>query len=673
MPPICWQALIPQGGPGLDWHCADGPIPSRSNLRIARIPEIALYLPDGPHAEVAFATLIVAALAVGIGTLAGARSPMVALVAGWGVADIVLLLGGTWLAVPLSLMLAALAAVGGIGLIAVARGAFAPEASGPALRVLALAVPLLVIAAAITPAGFDGYSHWLPNLGYFVLHDHLPTLAVPNTVSVRPGYPPGSAFVGLAVSRLVGRMAESAAIVWNVLLLLAVGASTAELIERQRRRAGVAPARWGIAALALLAATFLSPAFDPRLILSNYGDAPAGAVAAIMALALLRWLDDAPEARNWRDISAAGLCGAALVGIRQDSLILFVIVCAAFALALLPQWRRDRRPSPAWVLSLLPAPIVATSLWRAWQAEQIPRGAVPILPLAQWKFAELVPILLRIGAAMLRHWAHFGLIAMLLAVGLWALMRPARFSRLQGAAALMGGLIGLGKTLSLVVVFLGAGASDTSQFWRFSFHAAPVVTATVLLLLPFGLAPSSARLLWTWLWRTGAGLALVLPLLSVGLLRVDHPHYTLAPALRLRGIAREIATLAGGASPITLVDPGDTDYFNIPFVVYVRYELLVGLRPTETTPVPAVRLVEGDPPRAVVIDGATPTFDGHDAASAAAALHEAMAAPFVWFCEGGAAASRLAGLDLPTGASYLVANGPAGARLLRSWADIQAR
>jgi len=615
---------------------------------------VTFFLPDAAHAVVFAATLLVAALLLGLGALAGARQPVLALVAGWGIADLVLLVAGTLFGARLTGTLAALGLCGAAGLVAIARGGFGQDGCRPAGRVLLLAVPFLVIAATVSPAGFDEYSHWLPNLGYLVLHDHLPTLAEPNAVSVRPGYPPGLTFVGLAVSRLVGHMAESAGIVWDALLAVALGATCAELIGRHWRAAP-----WAAAAVGLAAATLLSPCFEPRLMLSNYGDPPAGYVTAIMAVGLMRWLDDATGdgGGRWRTPWMLGFAGVALVNIRQDSLTVYALVALAALLAVLVERRRGAMMP---LLALLPAPLLAAAVWRWYQGSEIPGGAAAMLPLAQWHWPQFPETLASMVQVMLHHWAQFGLLLVLAGVAVAALAAPHRFSALQRAAATLGAVIGLGKTASLALLYLGADfstaqAATATEFWRFSLHAGPTVAVAALLLLPFArlrAARPSAVAPW---------LVAALPLLYVGHLRVDLSHGQPAPALQMRAIARDIAALTGGASPITLVDITDADYMNIPHVVEVRYELLLGLRPDLAVKVPRIRLVEGDPPREVVLDGGLLVFAPPD--SLADALH----APFVWFYDGGATASRLAGVELSGGASYLVARDAGGGRIVRSW------
>jgi hypothetical protein len=543
--------------------------------------------------------------------------------------------------------------------------------------------------------GFDEYSHWLPNLGYLVLHDHLPSLAEPGYVSVRPGYPPGDAFVGLAVSRIVGHVAESAGIVWSVLLYLALGVLCGDLIERQlgsdvaakpgAAKPGAAKpggaASWGAAAIGLSAVTLLSPSFQPHLVLSNYGDAPTGSVTAIMAVAFMAWLDDTRQrgSGSWRQLWSLGLCGAALVSIRQDSLITWALFCTGALAAMLAERHQGTRHPLLLLLALLPAPLAATVVWRVYQATEIPAGAATMLPVAQWHWPQLPDMLAAMLQVMLRHWAHFGLIVALAAVAVTALAMPKCFTPLQRTAAALGATIGLGEIASLVLLYLGADfspaqAATATEFWRFNLHAGPSVTGAAMMLLPWRRVRRSE---WGWLSVSAACFAVLLLVSQVGSLRVDFRHGIPNEALYLRSVGREVAALSGGASPITLVDTTDIDYMNIPHVVYVRYELLLGLRPTLATPVPAVRLVEGDPPREVVLNGGmlsfavreAPTSDAMtpDAMAPDAMARDAMASPFIWFYDGGAVAGRLVGLDLPRGASYLVSRDAKGVRIVKSW------
>jgi hypothetical protein len=643
---------------------------------------VSLFVPSFAQLGVTFATLVVAAMCVGLGQLVGARRPAVALVAGWGVGGLLLLIFTTVLGAPITAGMTVLGVLGLVGLILVLQGSFDEEAWESAGRTLALAAPLLWLAGAITPGGYDEYSHWLPNLGYLYLHHHFPTLADPNNVSVRPGYPYGLAFIGLAASMMTFRLAEGAGIVWNVLLLVAFASLCADVIAMQvRLRRGADYPRnplttadgWAIAGIAVLVATMLSPSFVPRLFLSNYGDGPVASVVGIVTGAVMLWAATEPKSGGFEGrlllIAAAGMGCAALVNVRQDSLPLFTLLFVA-AVATVPLERHLNRPiRPGMLLLLLPAPLLVALIWREYQVTQIPGGAFAVLPLDAWHWGAIPSTLWRMLLVAVSKAGHFGLLLIVLGATLMAVDAPEIFTALQRSGVIMATVLGLGNTLLLLVLYLVADfsqeqAATANEFWRLSVHVGPALVIAGVSLLP--------TRIWDWprvarpISFAAPTLAVLLPIVFVDSLRVDSPHQS--HAVYLRGVATAIAALTKGASSVTLVEPDDAD-LNLGNVLPVRYMLLVGLRPTLATPVPDVALVSGAPPTHILVDGSTPVDAdaGMLPEHRRADMAQVLGAPFVWFYDGGAVASELAGIALAAGSSYLVAHHFGKAEVVKSW------
>ena len=638
-------------------------------------------LPSLGQVAVACATFVVAAVCVGLGQLVGARRPALALVAGWGVGGLLLLIATTIAGMPVGFALAIVGVLGAVGLVLVAQGSFDEESWEGAGRTLLLAVPFLWIAATMTPGGFDEYSHWLPNMGYLYLHGHFPTAADPNVASVRPGYPYGLAFIGVAASMLSFRLAEGAGIIWNALLLVAFGSLCGEIISTQiklRRGADYlrnpieATDAWGIAAVGLLAGVMLSPSFVPRLFLSNYGDGPVGSVTGIVTGGVMLWV--ASEARGVSEarlllMGALGLCCAALVNIRQDSLPLFTLVFIAAVAATPLERRLDREIKPGMLLLLLPAPLLVALIWHEYQVTQIPEGVFSVLPFTQWHWATLPSALWQMLLVVVTKAGHFGLLLILIGATLMAIDTPDLFTPLQRAGVVMATVLGLGKTATMVVLYVVADFSESqaaaaNEFWRFSVQVGPPLVAAGVSLIP--------TRIWDWprtkriVCIAAPVLAVLLPLVFLNNLRVDSPRQS--HALYLRAVAADIATLTQGASRITLVEPNDAG-LNLGEVLPVRYELLIGLRPSLATPVPKVEFVSGAPLTHIVADGILPV----DVGAGRTSLHRhedmqtVMNAPFVWFYDGGKAASDLAGIPLPAGASYLIARHDGESEVVKTW------
>jgi len=133
-----------------------------------------------------------------------------------------------------------------------------------------------------------------------------------------------------------------------------------------------------------------------------------------------------------------------------------------------------------------------------------------------------------------------------------------------------------------------------------------------------------------------------------------------------------VSGLIGETAKITLVDPDDAAG-TVESLAVVRYQLQSGsdrkprLRPAP--PLPAVSLIAGAPLLHLLADSGLPrdAARGYPVGWREKDMADLLGAPFVWFRDGGAEASELAGLKLETGASYLVAHADGKAAIVKSW------
>jgi hypothetical protein len=646
---------------------------------------LSLFLPSLSHFVVLLMTLVVAALCVGLGQIVGARRPATALVAGWGLACVGFAVCGGVLGDPLNVAAVAFGMAGVAGLALVAQGTFEEGSWIATGRVLALAVPFLLIAAAINPVGPDEFSHWLPNLEYLYRHDHFPSLAQPSLGSERPGQPYAIAYVGYAVSLLSGHLAESAGIVWNALLLVGVGALCADIVAEQVRaryseeklgREMDSTEEWGVAGIGLLAATMLNPSFVPRLFLSNYDDGMVGSVTAVATAAIVIWLS--ADTRKTRDerlllVASIGFSSAALVHLRQDGLTLFALMFIA-AVAATPLERQvGRRVTPSMLLLILPPALLVALVWREYQVVQIPDEALAVLRPGDWHWAGLPATFWSMAQIALSKIGYFALLGVLVGFALAIADAPELFTPFQRSGVVIGAVLGLGKIATLVMLYLVADytvaeAAAAKDFWRFMVQVGPALVVGGITLIPPRLwtAPPAGRLLCV----AAPILALVLPIVSVGYLRVDSTRASHTPYLRM--VARDVAALIGPAPKITLVDPDDAagDLSNL---AVVRYQLQLPVehqpRLQAGPPVPAVAFISGVPPQHLLAESGLPrdASIGYPPGWRDNDMVEQLAAPFVWFHDGGAEASRLAGLPLAAGASYLIARHDGAPAIVKSW------
>lgn len=611
-------------------------------------------LPDLAHLPVLVTVSAVAALCVGLGVWVGARRAETALIAGWGVGCCFTVVIGTLTDIGLSHVMMALALAGFAGLVRIgitrSRGSSILRCA-TAGRVIVLALPFLACIESMEPVGTDDYLHWLPNLAYLCTHDHFPSLAEPSG-SYHAAYPYALALPGFAVFLLLGRVAGNAALLWNFIAMLAVGASIASVFARclaagypdlkEPRAFG-----WGSAAFGLLIAGLACPTFVPKIFFSNMADAATGSILAVAGSLLFDWVGAPVDRRPRIAVVAAFVC-VALVDVRQASAALFgllILGCVAgYALA---EWRRQDRPGPAAVRSLgilLPLPLLVLSLWGHYAATQIPGGEFTLLPFALWHWAVFPQTL----HSMLRvFFAKAGLSA----VTLFISIRAALSFRLRDdidppARALVGFAVAVtvGNIVFLALAYLAVGfkqleAATATSFWRYMSEVGPLATLGAVAGLPSGWlrrltsVPSMAALITV---------AVVLPLATVKLYRFDLQ----SPVPRLHRMAAAIEAAVPRSASLELVDLTGNGF--APLIVY--YDLVLSGR-EHALPARTVTELSDD--------------DGISAEKAAGTNFNR--AQYIWLAEGAPEMTEIFGPELSARCSYLLRRGSDTFAVVARW------
>jgi hypothetical protein len=313
-------------------------------------------------------------------------------------------------------------------------------------------------------------------------------------------------------------------------------------------------------------------------------------------------------------------------------------------------------------------------VWREYQVVQIPDEALALLNPNDWHWAELGATAWSMVQIAFTKIGFFALLALLIGFAVVIADAPRLFTPFQRSGVLMGAVLGIGKIGALLMLYLVAAytaeeAANAKDFWRFMVQVGPALVIAAIPLIPprlWTLQPAG-RLLCI----AAPILAVALPIVSVRYLRVDSPRVTRVPYLR--DVGRQVAGLIGTAPQITLVDPDDAagDLGNL---AVVRYQLqaLGDRRPRGGfwPPVPAVNFVAGSPPIHLVAESGLPrdAGRGYPAEWRDKDFATILAAPFVWFQDGGPVASQMSGLTLAPGASYLIAHhGGAAAELVKAW------
>ncbi len=233
-----------------------------------------LLIPTG-HDLAGWACAILAVLALtGLGRLSGAARPETALVAGWGVAALVLTL---WGVVTFRQACAGPDMASSFSGIAVPRrcraalGLHGPEWRSLG-RVAVLALPLVAVLASARPSGPDTFLNILPNAAYLWDHASFPGAGRPIDHSYFPAAPYNLQIAGFVAGLVDPSFPANVLIAFNLLLQLAAGLLLARLVGGVEDDAGAVPS-WGATALGMLLATALNPGFDPRFDFAGYGEA----------------------------------------------------------------------------------------------------------------------------------------------------------------------------------------------------------------------------------------------------------------------------------------------------------------------------------------------------------------------------------------------------------------
>ncbi|MFQ3623054.1 MAG: hypothetical protein SNJ73_05860, partial [Acetobacteraceae bacterium] len=420
-----------------------------------------------------------------------------------------------------------------------------------------LHAPLVILAALIPQVAWDDYSHWLPNALFLVEWRSFPGPDLPPPRSQHGTYPPGTALVTFGAT-LIGRtlfglegIAETAAPVLAVTLYGCLAATVADAVR------SVVASHWAGAAIALLGVVWINPAFVPRIVFTNYGDAPTAALLGLAVVVALRGLED----RDGRAIAPAGLILAAITNVKQTGLVVAALACGGVLVVLLA----DRSPGRLGrVLRTLPALLPPAVVWLLWREHaSAASGGFSIRPLASWSWNLAPQTLASMGRVALSKIAFTALLVAAAAMGVRALRRGEASP--LGRASVVLSVVAVGWAVVLFLAYMGTSFHEgeiirAASFWRYMTQLGGL--GGVVLTLSFvGLCRAidlPGR--WRRLSPSGLGraataapavLVAVLPVLAIGHL---WPRAS-EPAPPLRRAAAELAPRVAGTGPVMVVDP----------------------------------------------------------------------------------------------------------------------
>jgi hypothetical protein len=516
------------------------------------MPALALLLPSWLDLA-GWAGVIVASLAMtGLGRLvtAGRAAPESSLLAGWGIAALVLTFWG--IVTPTSLRVPAIALL----LLGCGAALWPPlrleredwRALG---RVAVLALPLLVIMASARPSLPDTWLNLLPNAAYLYDHGFFPADGRPPAHSFIAGAPYNMQIVSYLAGLLLPSFPASAMIDFNLVLQLAAGLLLARMMAGDDKTAP----RWPVVALGLLLAVPLNPGFDPRYHLSAYSETSVTVALMFAGWHAARGLDRIAGGRDaGADFRLQALILAALVNIKQESVSLAAaIFVAALTVAMMAHAARKEA-----VIRILLAAVPALLLylgWRWYVLSHFELGELKGLPLEQWHIRELPEILLNMLRAIGGKIVFFAILLAALAIAALRLIRRELDLETRVAAMLLGAAIVYNLALlgAYVTHFEGRMGIEAHSYFRYNTHLGLLLMATLVLF---------ARD-WRWpqfggRWRRAVPgflvlLALLVPLPFLRMLR----FHLEAPNLRAYQLAHEAALRIRGNERLLLILPGD--------------------------------------------------------------------------------------------------------------------
>lgn len=500
----------------------------------------------------------------------GEAIPGTAVLAGWSIVAIVLTLVGTltdwpfapafWLTAGAGVSLALLAWRGDV------------RVSTDLVRICLLGAPLVLVIAGKAPTEVDSFTHWLPNGAYILDFDRFPAGDRPASQSAYPGFPYNTTFLFYMVGRIAGEFIENAVIVFNVVLLLLFAGALAWLIRRgtgEDRAAG-----WGIAAIALLAATLLNPVFVRRIWLTSYCEMATSVVVAFAGLVAWLWIQ-ALARREPTEAGRAltlGLLLALLVNIKQANPVLVAAIVAGAALV---AWRDRalglRRFARRLPLVLGPAALLY-GLWRYYVSVPAGLKEAVMLPVAEWPWHNLPSLFGHMATVVVDKSPYFMLAT---AMTVWAvrvlLRRPGSdFDRLMVIVA----ATVVVYNVFLVFIFIAHFGGYPQSYWRLNTHVGYLVTAAAVYSLTLAWdrwGRARLRLTPRALKFAAVGLVVALPVAELAL--AGYWRFDLeAPRPIVRASGKELArTLPQGAAVVAVI-PGDQGNFSEVLEYYATRE-----------------------------------------------------------------------------------------------------
>jgi hypothetical protein len=501
------------------------------------------------------------------------RWPGADMLVGFGLLGAALSILAVTTRLPLSLLMAGLAALSMLALLV--RRRF--PGSRATWIALALVSPILVGAAQSNAAMWDDFWNWLPSAAYAYRQDSLAWPDLAPSLSIFPGYPQGVPLMIGAASFIAGRFLEAAGPIVNVALLAGASALFAEALAAALIRRGRLAERempLVLVACAVAITTLLNPGLDGAVVLSSYADcATMVAVGALglIGVEILSRLSGYPadvSGLAWR----FGLIAAMLLNLKQANPVLLALIAAGLMLA---AWR-DPAIRAQSVLAQLPRmlgpAILLFAVWRWYVGQNLPHSEQTFRPVHDWNFGALGHTLVSIRDLVADAPVFHTLMWLVTAAGVATfLFRPHNASEARRLAVVCA-TVWLGYNIFLLVAYAGAmelsDAEIAADYWRYTPHVALLGLYTPVIAVATGRWP--ARLAAIKLRSAGPALAAVLLAVCAMPVRSDLNNPSGRDwQLFLRAATIEMRQIMPAGSKVLIVSTDNSS----PFAVAVRYNL----------------------------------------------------------------------------------------------------
>lgn len=495
--------------------------------------------------------------AVGGLILRGDRMIEADVISGWAVANLIFTVGGVFTPTPFTWMAAGFLVLAAMAIYLNMRDGERFIAPGFP-RLVLLVLPLLLLASAMRGSQWDEFTDWLLVPRYLVHYDHFPSEAYTYFNATFPAYPFGWHYVTILVAKMTGAFRESAAPVFNVLLLMGLATLVIRVLKTTVAKDRISRhLTWPVVGLGAIAVTLLNPTFVQKVVVTSYADTSTAVVAAFSAVIgwmLVEALAVADYRRARRQAIQLGLALTVLINLKQATLALFLLLALA---PFLVAWRDRLIPLKEIVRFagyIIVLPLIVYFSWRYHVAHAIGGGEFSLRAIGDWHYGLIPQILGSMAIVLSKKGYYLACILIISALGIRAFLRcKTSEDRLFAIAAMA--ILGYNSFLffAYLATFPAGESVAAASYWRYNHHLGGIVVVIMPYLAWRYLAPAIGSIIERKRFVAYLPLALVVaaPLLFVEKIRFDKVPQTVF----YRSVGADVRNLLDENARIYVLDP----------------------------------------------------------------------------------------------------------------------